>query len=73
MLCTVANGTIIALGGASVFHGKPIPLQYVRVTLDKVFVNQPLMVLVEEAEQVNLEDAIVSNVLWARKLTSLEI
>ena len=69
---TVATGTIMSLGGTSVFHGKPIPTQYIRVTLEKVSLNQPLMVPVEDAEQVTLQDPIGSSVLWSRELTSLE-
>lgn len=69
---TVASGTILGLGGAGVFHGRPIPPQYVRITLEKVHLNQPLMVPVEQADLVTLEDAVGSSVLWSRELTSLE-
>ena len=68
----VASETVMALWGAGVFHGKPIPPQYLRVTLEKVSLNQPLMVPVEQVEQVTLEDAMGSSVLWARELTILE-
>ena len=68
----VANGTIIALGGSATFHHRPIPPEYVRVNLNSVSVNEPLLVLVEEAEQENLSDALGSSVLWLLDLTNRE-
>ena len=65
----VATGTVMSLAGQGQFHNRPIPPGFVRVTLEKVDVNIPLMIPVEDAEQVNLEDALGSSVLWLKGLT----
>lgn len=64
----IAKGTIIGLGGSGVFHHRPIPPEYIRVNLNAVSVNEPLLVPVEEAEQENLRDALGSSVLWLKEL-----
>ena len=68
----VAMGTVIGLGGHGVFHNRSIPPKYVRVNLEEVMVDIPLMILVEEAEQMTLNDARGSCVLWFEELTFLE-
>ena len=61
----------MAKGGEGTFHCCPIPQHYVRVNVEAVMVNHPLMVPVEEAEQFNLSDALGSSVLWVKNLTFL--
>lgn len=68
----VASGRVLALGGEGLFHTRPIPPQYIRVNLEKVIEDLPLMVPVEEAEQANLSDALGSSVLWFKGLTFLD-
>lgn len=68
----VAAGTVQSLGGHGLFHNRPIPAEYVRVNLEDVFVNIPLMIPVEDADQVNLEDARGSSVLWFGGLTIVQ-
>ena len=67
MTC-LATGTVMSFGGEGKFHNRSIPPQYVRVNLEKVDVNVPLLVPVEEADQTFLEDAIGSSVLWLKDL-----
>lgn len=67
----VATGTVIGLGGQGVFHTRPIPEEYVRVNLEDVYKNTPLLFPVEDADQLNLEDARGSSVLWYTELTSI--
>ena len=66
----VATGTVIGLGGQGVFHTRPIPEDYIRVDIEEVFKNIPLMFPVEDADQLNLDDARGSSVLWHVALTS---
>ena len=66
---TVGTGQISRLGEGGMFHNRPIPFQHIRVNIDTVDVNVPLFVLVEEADQYALEDAIGSCVLWSKELT----
>ena len=68
----VAAGKIAGLGGTGVFHHRPIPAEYVRVNLEEVFMNIPLMVPVQDADQVTLEDARGSSVLWFSGLTTVQ-
>jgi hypothetical protein len=68
----VATGTVLGLVGHGAFHNRPIPLQYVRVNVEEVLVNLPLMIPVEEADQANLNDARGSSVLWFRGLTFVQ-
>ena len=65
----VAFGTVMCLGGEGSFHNRPIPPNYVRVNLERVAVNLPLLIPVEEADQANLVDAVGSSVLWKKDLT----
>ena len=65
----VGRGTVISLGGQGSFHNRPIPLEYVRINLEGVTVNVPLLVPVSEADQENLADAAGSSVLWLKQLT----
>ena len=65
----VGSGRVSSIGGNGQFHHRLIPTQYVRVNLESVEVNTALMVPVEEADQVNLVDAMGSSVLWSRELT----
>ena len=68
----VATGTVIGLGGRGVFHNRSIPPKYVRVNVEEVFVDIPLMIPVEDAEQMTLNDARGSSVLWFKELTFLK-
>ena len=68
----VGDGTVQSVGGKGSFHGRPIPHQYVRVNLETVVVDLPLMVHVEDADQANLTDALGSSVLWFKGLTFLQ-
>ena len=61
-----ASGRVVALGGNGVFHHRVIPPHYVRVHLQLVVLNVPLMVPVEEADQATLSDALESSVLWSK-------
>ena len=54
------------------FHNRPIPSHYVRVTLENVIEDLPLLVPVVEAEQATLSDAVGSSVLWFKGLMFLE-
>lgn len=65
----MAAGIVMGLGGEGAFHNRPIPPQYVRVNLEDVMVDLPLMIPIEEAEQANLNDAVGSSVLWLKGLT----
>ena len=67
----VATGTVIGLGGHGVFHTRPIPQDFVRVNIEEVIANIPLMCPVEDADQFNLEDERGSSVLWYAGLTSI--
>ena len=67
----VAKGTVMEMGGQGLFHNRPISPQDVRVNLNSVLLNIPLLVPVEEADQVNIEDAVGSGVLWPRRLIIL--
>ena len=67
----VAKGTVISLGGQGAFHNRPIPQDYVRINLEGVTVNVPLLVPVIEAKQESLQDAAGSSVLWLKQLTYL--
>ena len=66
---SVGRGRVSALGGAGMFHLKPIPVDYVRVDLETVLVNTSLLVPVDIADQNTLDDALGSAVLWLRNLT----
>ena len=68
----VAKGRVQGLAGHGLFHTRPIPAGYVRVNLEQILVNIPLVFPVEAADQVNLEDARGSSVLWYAALTFLE-
>ena len=65
----VATGKVMSLGGQGMFHNRPVPSEYIRVNLESVMVNIPLMIPVDEADQSNLNDAIGSSVLWFKGLT----
>ena len=65
----VGSGRIAGFGGEGLFHNRPIPKKYLRINLESVEVNVPLIVPNEEADQSNLEDALGSSVLWLRDLT----
>ena len=62
----VGTGRVSGLGGTGNFHNRPIPNNYVKVNLESVLVNVPLQIRVEEADQVNLKDALGSSVLWTK-------
>ena len=68
----IATGIVMALGGNGMFHNCPIPSHCIRVTLEKVIVNLPLMVSVVEEDQTTLTDVVCSSVLWYRGLTFVE-
>ena len=65
----VATGTVLEVGANGRFHNRPIPPQHVRINLEHVVMNIPLMVPVDEADQVLLADAMGSSVLWPKDLT----
>ena len=65
----VASGQVSGLGNGGMFHNRPIPNQFARVNIDRVDVNMPLYVPVEEADQTFLKDAEGSSVLWPQSLT----
>ena len=67
----VATGTVIGLAGHGVFHTRPVPEDYVRINVEEIFKDIPLMYPVEAADQFNLEDARGSSVLWYAGLTSV--
>ncbi|KAG0596133.1 hypothetical protein M758_UG227200 [Ceratodon purpureus] len=68
----VARGRVMALGGEGLFHNRRISQQYLRVNLEEVNEDIPLMVPVEEADQSILRDALGSTVLWFKGLTFLD-
>ena len=68
----VARGTVMGMSGVGLFHNCAILPKYVRVNLHSVDVNIPLMIPVEDAEQVNLKDALGSSVHWFESLTFFE-
>lgn len=68
----VATGVVMSLGGNGMFHNRPIPPHCVRVILDNVIEDLPLMVPVVEADQATLSDAIGSSLLWFSSLTFLD-
>lgn len=53
------------------FHNRPIPPYYVRMKLEDIIVNLHFMILVEKAEQSNLNDDIGLSMLWFKGLTIL--
>ena len=64
----IGSGTVLSIGGAGLFHNRTIPPQYLRVNLEEVIVDLPLMIPVEEVDQLTLNDAIGSSVLWFKGL-----
>jgi len=52
-----------------VFHNRPIAKKCIRVTVEEVQENIPLLISVPEAEQVNLAHAAGSSVLWLKRFT----
>ena len=68
----MGSGTVLLVGGQGLFHNRPIPPQYVRVMLENVEVNLPLMIPVEDADQASLNDAVGSSVLWFKGLVFLQ-
>ena len=71
LLLRVGAGTVLSVGGEGMFHNRPIPSRYLRVNLEEVIVDFPLMVPVEQADQANLSDALGSSVLWLKELVFL--
>ena len=67
----VGIGTVMSVGGHGSFHNMHIPPDYIRITLEAVTVNVPLLVPVTNAEQENIDDAKGSSVLWLKRLTYL--
>ena len=65
----VGTGSIMTLRGHGSFQNRPIPHDYIRVTLETVTVNVPLVIPVTDAVQENLDDAKGSSVLWLKQLT----
>lgn len=68
----VGAGTVLSTGGRGMFHNRPVPPEYVRINLEEVLVDLPLMIPVEEADMVNLSDAKGSSVLWFKGLVFLQ-
>lgn len=63
----VATATVFV--NQSSFHYKPIEDAFVRLTINKVHVNVPLLKPVDDAEEYYLADAVGESVLWMKKLT----
>ncbi|KAG0573579.1 hypothetical protein KC19_VG190300 [Ceratodon purpureus] len=53
---SVGRGRVFVAGGFGLFHHKPIRLEYVRVDLEIVLENTPLLVPVHGADQVTFEN-----------------
>ena len=58
----VGRGTVMSLGGSGLFHNRPIPPEYVRVNLEEVLVDLPLMIPVEAAA-ANSHDTRFNSIL----------